>query len=513
MAKFTISSVFEAVDRLSGPVKTMRGNVNGFGKDSKKAFDGVTKSANLIKGAIAGAVGAFVTGKMLSFGREALNLASDLTEVQNVIDTTFGADSAKQVNAWSKSAMTNFGLSELSAKKFNGTLGAMLKSSGLSGDALVEMSTKLSGLAGDFASFYNLDAEDAFAKIRSGISGETEPLKQLGINMSVANMETFAMTKGIRKAWKEMSQAEQVNLRYLYILQASSDAQGDFSKTLSTSYANQKRVLETNLQQVAANAMTSVLPIALKYSTALNETVAKIGAWVEINKEMIGQKIDSVISGVVTAMKALVSAWDSGLIPALIAGIAAYKTMSLLMIAMPPVIAAVKAAMFAYSAVAGGAATVQEVLNLALAANPIGLIIIGIAALVAGIVLLVKNWETVWSVMKSFGAWIASGFVAYLRVVATILDTLLAPLRFIIETASKLGGGSGIKVPKLGDMIPDGATPVSPQTTGIESRQVTESRSSLDVNFNSMPPGTSTRQTGSAPGININTYPAFGGPH
>ena len=128
---------------------------------------------------------------MLDFGMECINAASDLQEVQNVVDVTFGG-AAETINQWSKKAGSQFGLTETQAKKFTSTLGAMAKSAGLAGPEIVEMSTDLAGLAADMASFYNLDFETAFQKIRSGISGETEPLKALGINMSV-NLRAYAV--------------------------------------------------------------------------------------------------------------------------------------------------------------------------------------------------------------------------------------------------------------------------------------------------------------------------------
>ena len=136
----------------------------------------------------------------------------------------------------------------------------MMKSSGLAGDEIVEMSTDLAGLAADMASFYNLDFDTAFQKIRSGISGETEPLKQLGINMSVANLEAFALTKGITKAFDAMSQGEQTMLRYQYLMQATADAQGDFART-SDGFANASRMLETNLEQLKTNIGAVLLPV------------------------------------------------------------------------------------------------------------------------------------------------------------------------------------------------------------------------------------------------------------
>lgn len=196
--------------------------------------------------------------KMVEFGKKSIDLASDLEEVQNVVDVTFG-DGADKIEAFAQSASASFGLTELQAKQFSGTIGAMVKSMGLTDDAALEMSTSLVGLTGDLASFYNLDHQAAFDKIRSGISGETEPLKQLGINMSVANLEAYALSKGIKTAYDKMSEAEKVQLRYGYIMQQTTDAQGDFVRT-QDSYANQVRVLQNNLDTLAANVGGLLIP-------------------------------------------------------------------------------------------------------------------------------------------------------------------------------------------------------------------------------------------------------------
>lgn len=205
---------------------------------------------------------------LLNIGKDAVAAASDLAEVQNVVDVTFGAGASK-IEAWSKAAGTQFGLTETQAKRFASTMGAMLKSSGLAGDKIVDMSTDLAGLAADMASFYNLDFETAFQKIRSGISGETEPLKQLGINMSVANLEAFALQQGLSKTFNEMSQGEQVMLRYQYMMQATADAQGDFSRT-SDGYANSLRQLETNFETLKTKLGETLLPVINDVVQAIN---------------------------------------------------------------------------------------------------------------------------------------------------------------------------------------------------------------------------------------------------
>ena len=204
--------------------------------------------SSMLKKLVTGFSAVKIGKALLDFGKDALEAASDLKEVQNVVDVTFG-DNANQIEKWAKSAGDQFGLTETQAKKFSSTMGAMLKSAGLAGDQIVDVSTDLAGLAADMASFYNLDFEEAFAKIRSGISGQTMPLKELGIDLSVATLNAFALEKGLTKTYDKMSQGEQTMLRYQYLMQATADAQGDFSRT-SDEYANSQRKLETNINRV-----------------------------------------------------------------------------------------------------------------------------------------------------------------------------------------------------------------------------------------------------------------------
>lgn len=227
------------------------------------SFSGMLKN-------IAGAFSAAKIGQMLlSIGKDAIDAASDLEEVQNVVDATFG-DGAAKIQAWAQTAATQFGLTETQAKRFTSTLGAMMKSAGLSGDAIVEVSTDLSGLAADMASFYNLDFDEAFQKIRAGISGETEPLKQLGINMSTANLNAFALQKGLGKTFEQMSQGEQIMLRYQYLMQATADAQGDFART-SDGFANSVRKLQTQFETLKTQIGTALMPVVQEGISFLSE--------------------------------------------------------------------------------------------------------------------------------------------------------------------------------------------------------------------------------------------------
>lgn len=256
--------------------------------------------ANLLSDAIASGVRK-LTSEFVDFAKESIEVASDLTEVQNVIDVTFGSN-AEEINAWAQNAKTAYGMSELMAKQFAGTMGAMLKSSGVAEESVTELSESIVGLAGDMASFYNLDYEAAFAKIRSGISGETEPLKQLGINMSVANMEAFALAEGIEKPWKKMSQAEQTMLRYQYLIAQTADAQGDFART-SDSMANQQKILELNLTEAKATLGNELIPIMNNIVSIVNseapnisEIIVDVGTAVAKVTEFLLENKDAVLT-------------------------------------------------------------------------------------------------------------------------------------------------------------------------------------------------------------------------
>ena len=220
--------------------------------------------------------GIFAVGKLVQFGKEAIQLGSDLQEVQNVVDVTFGSLSGR-VDEFAKNAITQFGLSELSAKQYASTIGAMLKSMGLATDQAAAMSLEITGLAGDMASFYNLSGDDAFAKIRAGISGETEPLKQLGINLSVANLEQYALAQGITKTYNAMTEQEKALLRYNYLLSVTSDAQGDFART-SNSWANQTKILSEQFNSLKATIGQGLINVLTPVLKVINTILAGLQA-------------------------------------------------------------------------------------------------------------------------------------------------------------------------------------------------------------------------------------------
>lgn len=281
----SIQEAREELARASAALDQLEDHTN----KSTDAFSRLAKAIGLV----------MIARKALDTIKTGIDYASDLAEVQNVVDVTFGS-ATEAINSWSKECLAAYGMNEVSAKRYAGTIGAMLKSSGLAGDAIVDMSKDMVGLAGDMASFYNLDLETAFEKIRSGISGETEPLKQLGINMSVANLEAYALSQGIKTSYNEMSQAEQVMLRYNYLMSTTADAQGDFART-QDSYANQTRLLSESWLEFTGVMAEQLLPVLTTIVSWLNNIVA----FLTENADMVS----AVLVGLATTVGILAVAW------------------------------------------------------------------------------------------------------------------------------------------------------------------------------------------------------------
>lgn len=185
------------------------------------------------------------------FTKDCLEVGSNVTEVQNVVDTAF-KDLSGQADQWASNAMTNFGLSELSAKKYMGVFGQMSNAMGITGQAALDMAEDVTGLTGDVASFYNLSTDEAYTKLKSIWTGETETLKDLGVVMTQTNLDQYALNNGFGKTTAKMTEQEKVMLRYQYVTSALSNATGDFVKT-QDSWANQTRILSLRFEQLKAS--------------------------------------------------------------------------------------------------------------------------------------------------------------------------------------------------------------------------------------------------------------------
>lgn len=229
---------------------------------------------NLAKKAGKTLAAAFTVKAVADFGKQCIDLGSDLAEVQNVVDVTFPNLTAK-IDNFAKNAATSFGLSETMAKKFTGTFGAMAKAFGFSEKEAYNMSTTLTGLAGDVASFYNISQDEAFTKLKSVFSGETETLKDLGIVMTQSALDQYALANGFGKTTAAMTEQEKVALRYAFVQQQLALATGDFTRT-SDGWANQIRILSLQFDSLKASIGQGLINLFTPIIKVINALLGKL---------------------------------------------------------------------------------------------------------------------------------------------------------------------------------------------------------------------------------------------
>ena len=262
----------------------------------KQSFNGLGSAVKKI-GLLIG--GAFAVGKLVQFGKECVELGSDLAEVQNVVDVTFTTMSDK-VNEFAKNAMTSAGLSETMAKRYVGTFGAMSKSFGFSEQEAYDMSTALTQLTGDVASFYNISQDLAYIKLKSVFTGETETLKDLGVVMTQSALDQYALANGYGKTTSEMTEQEKVALRLAFVQKQLSAASGDFIRT-SDSWANQVRVMQLQLQSLKATVGQGLINIFTPVLKIINILLGKLAtlanAFKSFTELITGKKSSGQTSG------------------------------------------------------------------------------------------------------------------------------------------------------------------------------------------------------------------------
>lgn len=294
------------------------------GAAGKKSTAQVSASVGKISGSLGGlsnVVGklgvaiaaAFSVRTIVNFSKACLDLGSDLQEVQNVVDVTFTTLN-EQVNEFAKNAAQTAGLSETMAKRYAGTFGAMAKSFKFTEAEAYEMSTSLTQLAGDVASFYNLSQDAAYTKLKSVFSGETETLKDLGVVMTQSALDAFALQKGLKKTTSQMTEQEKVALRYQFVMEQLSGASGDFVRT-SDSWANQTRLLNLQWEQLMATLGQGFINVLTPVVQWLNTIISKLqeaaNAFTAFTTELFGNAGGSTGAVIEGASDSLGSAADN----------------------------------------------------------------------------------------------------------------------------------------------------------------------------------------------------------
>ena len=242
-------------------------NKNGFDKQLVGIQSLAKKTGKIL-------AAAFTVKKLADFGKECIDLGSDLAEVQNVVDVVF-PHMNKQIDGFAKNAAAQFGLSETMTKKFTGTFGAMSKAFGFGEKQAYDMSTTLTGLAGDVASFYNISQDEAYTKLKSVFTGETESLKDLGVVMTQTALDSYAMANGFGKTTAKMSEMEKVALRYQFVQDQLTSAVGDFSRT-SDGWANQVRILKLQFDSLKATIGQGLINVLSPVIKVINTIIGKL---------------------------------------------------------------------------------------------------------------------------------------------------------------------------------------------------------------------------------------------
>lgn len=258
------------MQKVGDKAKEISTPVDDLGKKSESTAQKLQNAGDKIK-TVGTGLTAGITAPLALAGKSMIDAASDFDENLNKVNVAFGNSSAA-VTAWADNATKQFGLSKNQALEATSLFGDMGTAMGLTQSDAADMSTSLAGLAGDLASFKNIDIEQAMTALSGVFTGETESLKQLGIVMTETNLEEFAARTG--KVYSEMGQAEKVQLRYNYVMEMTKNAQGDYART-SDGTANSLRTFQGSVDNLSIALGQNLLPIITPIINKMTEMVNK----------------------------------------------------------------------------------------------------------------------------------------------------------------------------------------------------------------------------------------------
>ena len=340
-------NVVDLTNALSNFLLNLRG-VNTNSQRASKGFKllGVSASNSSKKVfSLASAIGKIYATYFLLFRfirkiGQAIDISSSLKEVQNVVDTTFG-QMTEDVEKFAVSAVENFGMSELSAKKYASRFQAMAVAMSIPSkqiekaqqqlnainptmaergyndlaDSMADMSINVTKLAADMASFYNVEQADVAKDLEAIYTGMTRPLRQYGLDLTEATLREWAMKNGLDANIKSMTQAEKTLLRYQYVMANTSAAQGDFAKT-SMTWANQIRMLKQNFERLGAVIGSGFIawlrPMVVAVNNAMNSIIAAVQKVVNALGKIFGWEmiVDTTGESLIDDTEGIADAWD-----------------------------------------------------------------------------------------------------------------------------------------------------------------------------------------------------------
>ena len=243
VAKKALSGIITLLKKVGVSVGSAFGNLIKQISGVKEASTHMFTLSDGIKSVIGGLLGMRGITGVFNWLKEAVTAGGDITEIDHIVKSVFGEDMVGYVDAWANNAIEQFGIAAGAAKKYAGVLSSMFQASNIGAQQSGQMALTMVELASDLSSFYNIDTETAYQKIKSGLAGMVRPLRDLGIDLSVASLQQYALTQGITKSVSAMTQAEKVMLRYNYLLEVTKMQTGDYQRT-NESFCNQLRMLK-----------------------------------------------------------------------------------------------------------------------------------------------------------------------------------------------------------------------------------------------------------------------------
>ncbi len=352
----------------------------------------------------------FITLPILAAAGASFKLASDMVETTNKINVAFGT-SAEKVMQWSQTSIESMGLAQSTALDTAALFGDMATSMGFAEDKAADMSINLTQLGADLSSFKNVPIEQAMTALNGVFTGETESLKMLGVVMNESTLEAFALSKGIEKNVSDMTQAEKVQLRYAFVMDATTKAQGDVARNTETAAFQMKSFGEL-LKELGVQFGTIILPFITKMIGGLNGMLKSFS------------NLSPGVKGLIIGFAAFLAVLG----PLLLIGGKILIWLPMLKAGFLMVLPAIKALGIALKG---------------LALNPMGLIIMAIGAVVIAALYMWKNWDTVKIQLMMIVNAISYGFQQGLSYLKTIIfkyvDLYLAAFQKLLGWIPGLG--------------------------------------------------------------------------
>jgi len=391
------------VSQLKAGLAQAEQAIKGVDDKVKVAGAGMGKFSSQMKGMAASIGLAFGGAQIANFAKESVMAASNLNEAMSKVGVVFGQNS-KEIETWAKGATDSFGMSERAALTSVGTFGNLFSAFGLGSEDTKKFSTSLTELAVDMASFNDMPVDDALNALRSGLSGETEPMKKFGSVLSETRLKTEALSLGLIKNTKEaLDPAAKAQAAYSLIMKDTAVQQGDYERTAGGT-ANTMRRVAAEMDNAKVAIGQGLLPVFNGLLKILEKGVVpilkKFGEFLSANKEAVMAFGIAVTAGAV--------AWG------------------------------------AYTAAVKLAEIAQKLLNGTMKVNPIGLAIVAVGLLAAGIVTLWKKSETFRSVVIAVAKAALTAFASIIPMVGKVYEVIMkvvtGPLRALLTVLSKLPG-------------------------------------------------------------------------